>query len=92
MIFMRWTLLIGAIVLGALALGTPQGLVACGSAGSGNPPVAATTRASAAAHADAPVKAVVEDEPAAGLGVRTAAQARRALALAILLGGNADHD
>jgi hypothetical protein len=97
MTFMRLTLLIGTVFLGALAvvaaLGGAQGFGACQLARSANPPVAATARASTAADgANAPVKAVVEDEPAVGLRVRDAAQAKRALALAILLGGNADHD
>ena len=93
--FTSWTLLTGTVLLGALALATPGGAYgfgACCSTDSANPPVAATARASTAPDAGAPVKGVAEDEPAAGVEVLNPTQARRALALAILLGGNARHD
>ena len=79
-----------AVFLGALAvavLAGTQGFGACQWAGGAQPQAAAPKPL----HADARVPVVGVDGAVAGPEVLNRAQARRALALAILIGGDARH-
>ncbi len=93
---MRRNLLAAAVFFGATAVaagGVAQGFEACQSGRCADTSTAATTAAaSTSARTDARGQVVRDDAPAAGLEVQNTAQAKRALALAILLGGNGHHD
>jgi hypothetical protein len=88
-------ILVAAVFLRALAvavLAGTQGFGACPSAGTSQPLTAAAAEVPTPAHADIRVPSVGVGGTIAGPEVLNTAQARRALALAILLGGNARHD
>jgi hypothetical protein len=88
-------ILVAAVFLGTLmvaVLAGTQGFGACQSAGGTQPLAAAAAEAPTPAHMGVRVPAVGVDGAVARPEMLNTAQARRALALAILLGGNARHD